>query len=302
MSNSGKQQTGLVVASFGNRGQLDPGDGSAQRYVLKGRKLRVVCGDRVNWQAQPQGNELLVTSIHTRDNALERPNSRGQTELVAANLSRLVVVLAPEPAPDFFIADRYLCAAEMMATDTLIIWNKSDLNVPIPAEIKNYQALGYGLMGISATTGSGVQEVLTTLAKDISMLVGQSGVGKSSLINNLIPDADVTTGELSTVSREGKHTTTASIMHTLPNGGRLIDSPGVREFVPFIHDPTRVQTGFKEIIERAAGCRFSNCQHIREPNCAVKAAVESSTITARRYESYKRLYSSAETFAAIDPG
>ena len=301
MSSPGIQQTGLVVASFGNRGQLDPGDGSAQRYVLKGRRLRVVCGDRVDWQVQPQGNELLVTAVHERDNALERPDSRGRTELVAANLSRLVIVLAPEPEPDFFIADRYLCAAEMMATDALIIWNKSDLNAPIPAEIENYRALGYRLLEVSTKTDSGLKELLTTLATDISMLVGQSGVGKSSLINNLIPDTDVAIGELSSASREGKHTTTASIMHTLPSGGRLIDSPGVRDFVPVIRNPARVQIGFKEVIERAAECRFSNCQHIREPNCAIKAAIESGAVTERRYESYKRLRSNAESLAALDP-
>ena len=291
-----------MVASFGNRGQLDPGDGTAHRFVLKGRRLRAVCGDQVNWQAQPQGNELLVTAINERDNALERPDSRGRTELVAANLSRLVIVLAPEPEPDFFIADRYLCAAEMMAAEALIIWNKNDLKAPIPAEIKNYQTLGYSLLEMSAKSASGLEGFSTALATDISMLVGQSGVGKSSLINQLVPDADVATSELSAASREGKHTTTASIMHTLPSGGRLIDSPGVREFAPVIRDPARVQIGFKEIIDLAAECRFSNCQHLREPNCAIKAAVESGTVTARRYESYKRLRSSAETLAALDPG
>jgi ribosome biogenesis GTPase len=302
VSNSGTQQTGLVVASFGNRGHLDPGDGTAHRFVLKGRRLRAVCGDRVNWQAQPQGNELLVTAINERDNALERPDSRGRTELVAANLSRLVIVLAPEPEPDFFIADRYLCAAEMMAAEALIIWNKNDLKATIPAEIKNYQTLGYSLLEMSAKSASGLEEFSAALATDISMLVGQSGVGKSSLINQLVPDADVATSELSAASREGKHTTTASIMHTLPSGGRLIDSPGVREFAPVIRDPARVQIGFKEIVDLAAECRFSNCQHLREPNCAIKAAVESGTVTARRYESYKRLRSSAETLAALDPG
>jgi ribosome biogenesis GTPase len=294
------QQTGLVVASFGNRGHLDPGDGSAQRYVLKGRRLRVVCGDRVAWQLQPKGNELLVTAIHERDNALERPDSRGRSELVAANLSRLVIVLAPEPEPDFFIADRYLCAAEMMAAEALIIWNKCDIDATIPAEIESYRSLGYTLMETSTNTPSGLTEFAAALTTDISMLVGQSGVGKSSLINQLVPDADVATSELSAASGEGKHTTTASIMHTLPSGGRLIDSPGVREFAPVIRDPTRVQIGFREVVEKAAGCRFSNCQHLREPNCAIKAAVDSGAIDARRYESYKRLRNSAEALANLD--
>jgi ribosome biogenesis GTPase len=294
-------QTGLVVASFGNRGHLDPGDGTAQRYVVKGRRLRVVCGDRVTWQTQAKGNELLVTAIHERTNALERPDSRGRSELAAANLARLVIVLAPEPEPDFFIADRYLCAAEMMGAETLILWNKCDLNAPIPAEIESYRALGYPLIETSANTTDDLTELTTALATDISMLVGQSGVGKSSLINQLIPDADVKIGELSSASREGKHTTTASIMHTLPSGGRIIDSPGVREFTPVIRDPASVQMGFREIIERAAECRFSNCQHLREPNCAIKAAVDSGIVAARRYESYKRLRNSAEALAKLDP-
>jgi len=302
MTQSDKQHTGLVVASFGNRGRLDPGDGTAERFVLKGRRLRAVCGDRVDWQAQEQGNELLVTAIHERDNALERPDSRGRTELVAANLSRLIIVLAPEPEPDFFIADRYLCAAEMMAIDTLIVWNKIDLKAPVPDEITNYQSLGYTLLETSINTTGGLPEFAAALAAGISMLVGQSGVGKSSLINQLVPDTNAATSELSSVSREGKHTTTASIMHTLPSGGRLIDSPGVREFAPVIRDPARVEMGFREIVERATECRFSNCQHLREPSCAIKAAVESGAITARRYESYKRLRSSAEALATLDPG
>jgi ribosome biogenesis GTPase len=299
MTDSETPQTGLVVASFGNRGHLDPGDGSVQRYVLKGRRLRVVCGDRVDWQTQPKGNELLVTAIHERDNVLERPDSRGRSELAAANLSRLVIVLAPEPEPDFFIADRYLCAAEMMATEALIIWNKCDLDATIPAEMETYRSLGYALMETSTSIARGLPEFAAALATDISMLVGQSGVGKSSLINQLVPNADVATSELSAASREGKHTTTASIMHTLPSGGRLIDSPGVREFAPVIRDPTRVEIGFREIIERAAECRFSNCQHLREPDCAIKAAVESGIVAARRYESYKRLRNSAEALANL---
>lgn len=300
MTDTGTDKSGLVVASFGNRGRLDTGDGKTHRYILKGRKLRAVCGDRVEWKSPSHGNELIVTAIHDRDNVLERPDSRGRPERVAANLSRLVIVLAPEPTADFFIADRYLCATELLPAEALIIWNKTDLMAKVPAEIEAYRSLGYALVETSATLHTGMTELADALTTGISMLVGQSGVGKSSLINQLVPDADVAISELSEASREGKHTTTASVMHTLPNGGRLIDSPGVREFSPVIRDPANVQAGFREIIAEAANCRFSDCHHLREPDCAVKAAVESGVIAARRYESYKRLRHSATALATAD--
>ncbi len=297
MSGTSADNAGLVIASFGNRGQLDSGDGIRRRYVLKGRKLRAVCGDRVHWRQQPQGDELLVTEVLARDNLLERPDSRGKREPIAANLSQLVVVLAPEPEPDFFIADRYLCAAEMMPADAIIVWNKTDLHARVPEELTNYRDLGYTVVETSAGENTGIQELAGVLANGIAMLAGQSGAGKSSLINKLVPDADAAIGELSASSREGKHKTTASVMHTLPNNGRLIDTPGVREFAPVVNDPVRVQTGFSEIMRLAPDCRFSDCQHLREPDCAVKAAVEAGSVSEQRYESYRRLRHNAESLS-----
>jgi ribosome biogenesis GTPase len=283
------EPTGLVVASYGPRGKVDTGSETAARYVVKGRKLRVVCGDRVALQKQSSGAEWLVTAVLPRTNVLERPDSRGRSELIAANLDCLALVLAPEPRPDFYIADRYLCAAELLPADILIIWNKSELVTSLPLELKNYRTLGYTVIATNATNGDGVAELETHFRGGTGMLVGQSGVGKSSLINCLLPSAEIRTGALSTGSGEGKHTTTTSIMHTLPSGGRLIDSPGVREFAPVIHDPSRVAAGFVEIARHASACRFSNCQHLREPDCAVKEAVAENEITAHRYDSYKRL-------------
>jgi ribosome biogenesis GTPase len=288
MSKREQNPAGLVVASFGNRGHIDIGDGATHRYVHKGRRLRTVCGDQVDWEWQKNSHELLVTGIRERSNLLERPGTRAQPEPIAANLSRLVIVLAAEPEPDFFIADRYICAAELLPSEVLILWNKTDLSRSEPAAIAEYRSLGYELLETSTANKQGISDLAKILATGISMLVGQSGVGKSSLINQLVPTADVATSELSTASREGKHTTTASIMHNLPAGGRLIDSPGVREFTPVIRETARVQAGFREILATAIDCKFSNCEHLREPNCAVKMAVDSGEIGARRYESYKR--------------
>ena len=157
--------TGLVVASYGPRGKVDTGTETAARYVVKGRKLRVVCGDRVALQKQSSGAEWLVTAVLPRTNVLERPDSRGRSELIAANLDCLALVLAPEPRPDFYIADRYLCAAELLPADILIIWNKSELVTSVPLELKNYRTLGYTVIATNAVNGDGVAELKQHLAK-----------------------------------------------------------------------------------------------------------------------------------------
>jgi ribosome biogenesis GTPase len=284
---------GLVIASYGRRGVLSDANGIQHRYVLKGRKLRPVCGDLVNWQKSDQSDDALVTTVLARKNALVRADARGRPETLAANLTCLAIVLAPQPTPDFYIADRYLCAAEILDVPAVLVWNKSDIDAMVPAELSAYEELGYRVLRCSAATGKGVTELLDTIGDGTAMLVGQSGVGKSSLINQLAPNAAVATGKLSDASREGKHTTTASFMHRLTTGGRLIDSPGVRDFAPSIDDVKDVQTGFVEIRKLAHGCRFGDCQHLREPDCAVKQAVESGRLDARRYASYKRLRNSA---------
>jgi ribosome biogenesis GTPase len=293
MTESSAKNSGLVIASYGRRGILANQDGIEHRYILKGRKLRVVCGDHVTWQSVDGSAEVLVTKILDRRNVLERPDSRGKHELIAANLSQIVVVLAPVPVPDFFLADRYLCAAAIQGADAIINWNKIDLNDRLPEEINQelleYQALGYSVCSTSTKSGTGMELLESHLAKGVSMLVGQSGVGKSALINRLIEDADVRVGALSAANHEGRHTTTASFMYTLPNGGKLIDSPGVREFAPVIRDPRKIQNGFTEILQLADSCRFTDCQHLREPDCAVKQGCDSGKISVRRYESYKRL-------------
>lgn len=296
MSDVSSDSAGLVVASYGQRGILADRNGVEHRYILKGRKLRVVCGDHVMWQPAEHSADAIVTDVRQRLNILERPNARGKPELIAANLSQIVIVLAPLPAPDFFLADRYLCAAEILGANALINWNKTDIADSLPAELREYQSLGYMIYPTSAQSGTGIDALEASLAAGVSMLVGQSGVGKSSLINRLVPDADVTVGALSTANREGRHTTTASLMHTLPNGGKLIDSPGVREFAPVIRDPGKIQNGFREISSLAHACRFTDCQHLREPDCAVKQGIDSGKVSERRYESYKRLCNTTAAF------
>lgn len=291
--------TGLITAAHGRRGVLETASGESRRYLTKGRRLRAVCGDRVTWSSQEHGDTVLLTGILPRDNVLERqPPDRNEPEVLAANLTCLAVVLAPVPAPDWFLVDRYLCTAELMGCRALLVRNKSDLEFDRPAdtaEIEEYGRLEYPVLSISATGGEGIQQLADAMRNETGILVGQSGVGKSSLVNRLVPDADITVGAVSTATAEGIHTTTASAMRSLPAGGRLIDTPGVRDFIPFIRGSINVQRGFPEIMAAAEGCRFNDCQHLREPDCAVKTRMDLGGISSRRYEAYKRLLRRAQS-------
>jgi len=296
--------TGRVVAAYGNRGKLLLADGTTARFLLKGRKLKPVCGDIVGWQTADSGKELILESINERHNQLRRAGHKGAADVLAANLDVLIVVMAAEPTPDFFLTDRYVASAAAMGCEAILVRNKTDIagkrDEATETELVNYGKLGYGIVPTSTTRLEGIERVSELLAGKTGMLVGQSGVGKSSLINALVPDAAVAVAELSSSSLEGRHTTTASMMHALAADGWLIDSPGVRDFLPYFGDVREVQAGFIEIDQAAHECRFANCQHLREPSCAVKEGVENGNIMERRYESYKRLYHMVED-AQVSP-
>jgi len=279
----------LVVAAYGRRGELEIRDGRRTGFLVRRRQTRVVCGDRVRWAPQQPGEPVIVEEILPRTNELERLSSDGRRpEILAANLTRLLVVFAGQPKTDWFLVDRYICAAELMRCEAIVIHNKKDL-VDHADEAREYGHLGYELIRTSTRNGKGISRLRASLSGQVGILVGQSGVGKSSLINALAPGADAAIGNLSNATSEGRHTTTASIMHEMSGNGRLIDTPGVRDFVPMIRDPRSVQQGFREIASAAHDCRFADCRHLREPGCAVGSKVATGEISARRLESYKRL-------------
>ncbi len=291
-------KAGLVIAAHGRRGIIETAEGSALPYVVRGRHLQVCCGDRVNWQAFSASDPVVVSGIQARQNQLSRQPARGsKPETIAANISHLIVVMAALPAPDLFITDRYLCAAHLMGAQAAIVWNKVDMAALPEAELATYPAIGYPLFPVSAVTGFGLDALLSWSDQGTGLLVGQSGVGKSSLLNRLVPGSDTATGRLSAANDEGRHTTTASIMYTLEGGGRLIDTPGVRDFVPAIPDLRDIAHSFVEIGTTGHDCRFADCSHLREPDCAVSAAVLNGLIDSRRYESYRRLMNLANQAA-----
>jgi ribosome biogenesis GTPase len=266
-----------------------------------GRRLQVVCGDQVTCEIDAHHDEAHVTAVLPRDSCLYRTNLRADEEAVVANLTLMLVTLAPVPAPDLFVIDRYLAAAASAGIRSSLVLNKCELPWPQPLaqELAAYAAVGYAHLAVSAKADAGMQALRSACAGDIAVFVGQSGVGKSSLISCLVPEAQIRTGDLMR-SQEGTHTTTASRLYDLAGGGHLIDSPGVRDFAPALSRLEPTSLGFLEVAQRAPRCRFDDCRHLKEPACAVRAASEAGEISPRRYESYRRLRRLFETLGAQD--
>lgn len=294
-----------VIAAYGRQVLVRDAAGSVVEARPQGRKLDIACGDRVTCRRDPHHDEVHVTAIQPRRTAIWRSNLRGRAEIVVANISHLVAVIAPRPAPDYFIVDRYFAAAASSGIASVLVANKVDLGYDEAqrGELAIYEAVGATTLSCSAATGEGLDALRATLASATAVLVGQSGVGKSSLVNALVPQAAIATAELVRQTGEGRHTTTAARLYDMPSGGRLIDSPGVRDFSPAIDLLEPSTLGYTDIAWLAPDCRFLDCLHMREPDCAVVAAVASGKLHPRRYESYRRMRRLYERLtAARGPG
>jgi ribosome biogenesis GTPase len=296
---------GRVIASHGRDAIVLAADGRRVHCRLQGRRLAVVCGDRVLWwRAATEGGAGVVLEVLPRGSLLARISARGNPEPVAANLTQLVAVVAPRPEPDFGLCDRYLAAAEWNGLGACIVANKSDLgdaDGALGPALADYERIGYAVVTASKRIAGGVDALRARLAGGTSVLVGQSGVGKSSLINALVPGVEAAVDEISRASESGRHTTSTAALYALPSGGELIDSPGVRDYSPPLPAPRDVAGGYREIASRAGGCRFRDCLHRREPGCAVARAADQGVVSMRRLESYRRLLSLAEEMAARAP-
>jgi ribosome biogenesis GTPase len=285
----------LVLVSYGNRGIVELPDG--QQIVCKYRRSvgRPFCGDRVLVETGNDGSALL-TGIQDRGNEFARANSRLQKQVIAANLDQVLIVIAREPPPSTDLVERYLVAVHSMGIEPVIVLNKCELPASLPADSANplnrlddYRALGYKVLYTSCKGEPGTGALVPVLQEKTSILVGQSGVGKSSLVNALLPDLDLQTGALSRVTGKGTHTTTTTIMYSLACGGRLIDSPGVWEYGLWEMSRQELQDGFIEFRPFAGRCKFNDCRHSGEPGCAIHEAAEQGLIRQWRYESYLRL-------------
>jgi ribosome biogenesis GTPase len=289
----GPEQEGLVVAHYGTQLTVESGDGNLQRCHLRANLDGLVTGDRVVWcDGDPMG---VVVAQQERHNVLSRPDSQGKLKPVAANIDQMLVVIAPFPEPHVNLLDRYLVAAEAMDIEPAILLNKTDLLTEDPALAERldallaiYPTLGYRLLRTSTKAG-GLEELQAALRERTSVFVGQSGVGKSSLVNALLPEAAMRVGALSESRQKGTHTTTTAQLLHLECGGSLIDSPGIREFALWHMTREQVEQGFREFRPYLGNCKFRDCRHEQEPGCAILKAVSAGGITGERLESYRHI-------------
>lgn len=289
----GEQHTGRVVVRHGRSLLIRTDDGRELLGALRANIGEAVCGDRVVWQAAGEGHAIVVALL-PRESALTRPSFGGQEKTIAANITQLVVVLAPQPEPTGYLLDQYLVAAERIGVRGLICLNKADLldaagQARFRERFGHYEAIGYPLIQISAKTEHGLDPLRDRLNGQTSILVGQSGVGKSSLINALVDSCSASEGALSEATGLGRHTTSAATLYPLRGGGELIDSPGVRSFRLGRLERQELERGFREFLPYLGQCRFHNCAHLAEPDCAILAAVEAGQIRPERLASYQHL-------------
>lgn len=279
---------GRVIAALGRHFLVDGADGVVE-CVTRGKKGGVACGDRVDYRPTHAGSGV-IERIGTRTNLLFR-SDQFRSKLIAANVDQALIVVAAVPMFREELLIRCLVACESADIPALIVVNKTDLpeTAALTGHLRHYAGLGYPLVELSAL---GDPDTLRErLRGRVSVLVGASGVGKSTLLNRLIPDANVATGAISLALDAGRHTTTHARMHRLPGdgAGELIDSPGMQEFGLRHLDPAGLMAAFPEIRARLGQCRFHNCRHLREPGCAVLEAARAGDIAAVRLRVYQSL-------------
>ena len=286
--NSTQEINGRVISRYGQRQLVESIDGKLYQCTDRRNIGLSVAGDEVVFK-KIDNNKGVVTAIQPRTNELKRQN-----KLIAANIDQLWLVVALEPHYEFELIDRYLIMAENENLPISIIVNKIELAKNLEQVYRDfsiYKNIDYQVYFLSVEKDDNLGSLKSSLSNKTNIFLGQSGVGKSSLINILIPDLDIRVDEISTKTKLGRHTTTNTTIHHISSGGDLIDSPGIREFQIDELSSSQILNGYREFKPYLGKCRFRNCQHVNEPDCAIRNALDLEEIHPARYQSYINLIS-----------
>jgi len=300
----GEARDGVVISRFGMHADVEDADGSVHRCNIRRTIRSLVTGDRVLWRPGVQGGATvkgIVEAVHERTSVLTRPDFYDGVKPIAANINQIVIVSAILPELSLNIIDRYLVASETLDVEPLLVLNKTDLldeegRAFVDEQMAIYRKIGYRVVMVSSQRKQGLADLEAALIGRISIFAGQSGVGKSSLLNALLglelSANEILTNDVSDVSGLGQHTTTAARLYHFPTGGDIIDSPGVREFGLWHLEPEQITRGFVEFRKFLGYCKFRDCKHDTDPGCAIREAVEQGEIDVTRFESYHRILDS----------
>ncbi|MBU2919413.1 MAG: ribosome biogenesis GTPase [Psychrosphaera sp.] len=293
----GPQCFGQVVTRYGQHADVESSEGELIRCNIRRAVSSLVCGDKVIWRPYKVSDSDfngVIEAVEPRDSVFVRPDFYDGLKPVAANIDQIFIVsaLLPDLAPS--IIDRYLVAVEQLDITPVILINKMDLlddqnRESVESTVELYRSIGYQVLTMSAIEEQGIESVRELLVDKTSVFVGQSGVGKSSLVNSILPEVNILTKQVSDNSRLGVHTTTASRLYRLDNGGSIIDSPGVREFAMWHLETEQILYGFIEFRPFLTLCKFRDCKHQKDPGCALQQAIADKKISQQRYSSYKRI-------------
>jgi ribosome biogenesis GTPase / thiamine phosphate phosphatase len=282
---------GLVITRFSKHVEIEDNQGQHIRCSIRPNLETLVAGDRIIWQTEGS-KQGVVVSLYPRSNILAKPTSTSLKKPVAANISQIIIVIAPKPEISWPLLDSYLVMAETLHLQAVILLNKTDL----PCEtlkallFNEYGGLQYPIISTNKNSADSLLQLKQILNHQVSVFVGQSGVGKSSLISSILPhEQNIAINELSEISELGRHTTSNSRYFHIPSGGALIDSPGVREFSLWHIDASEIARGYAEFRPFLSQCKFRNCTHKNTPHCAIIKATQEGLISTKRYENFIKL-------------
>lgn len=289
--NDKTMQDGLVIARYSRHALIEDQKGHRSRCAIRPHIDSLVTGDRVVWQAENR-SEGVILSVYPRHSVLGRPDAHNHIKAIAANITQIMIVVAPAPIISWILLDSYLIMADYLHIPAYIVLNKTDLDIEdIHSELlRHYEPLGYPIL-LTNHASDRLKSLQKALRNQTSVFVGQSGVGKSSMIAHLLPNeaSRIQTAAISELTQLGCHTTSTAFLYHIPSGGALIDSPGIRELSLWSMSQAAISEAYREFKPYLSECKFRNCTHVETPGCAVLNALKNNQISLKRYKNYVKI-------------